>query len=125
MTANRTVLDLPTDEKQTKVYPNILPKEPCFFARTPKKAEIETAFLRLQHTAVYAEPESYEQKDETKLAAIAILKRHPDLLFKEEGILKDHLDREIKGSTYRLFLGANDNWALNQIHDEIIPNITN
>ena len=69
---------------------------------------------------MYAEPESYEQKDETKLAAIAILKRHPELLFKE-GIVKDQFGRWIKASPYRLFLGAGDSWALKQVHDEIIP----
>jgi hypothetical protein len=122
MTTNRTVLGLPTEVRKTEIYPGNLLKELCFFAQTSKQAELETAFLRLQHTAVYAEPESYEQKDETKLAAIAILKRHPELLFKE-GIVKDHFGRWIKASPYRLFLGAGDSWALKQVHDEIIPMI--
>src|SRR6185437_9969488 len=51
------------------IYPDNLPKELCFFAQTSKIAEVETAFLRLQHAALYAEPESYTQNDKTKLAA--------------------------------------------------------
>lgn len=114
------LFDLPKDVRTTEIYPDNLPKELCFFAQTSKRAELETAFLRLQHAAVNAEPESYEQKDETKLAAIAILKRHPELLFKE-GIVKDHFGRFIKASPYRLFLGVGDSWALKQVHDEILP----
>jgi hypothetical protein len=96
-------------------------------ARTSHQYEEETAFLRLLPSAVDAEPqsykpESYQQGDETKLAAIAILKRHPELLFKKSQVT-DHFDRKIKASPYGLFLGAGDIWALKQVHEEIIAKI--
>ncbi|HTM62872.1 MAG TPA: hypothetical protein VL360_00055 [Gammaproteobacteria bacterium] len=100
------------------------------FARTCQLAEADTAFLRLMTAAVGAEPESYKleedgsykQKDETSLAAIAILKRHPELLF-VKGMVTDHVGRKIFASPYRLLLGAGDVWALKQVHEEIIPMI--
>ena len=92
------------------------------FAATCQRAEADTAFLRVLHAAVGAEPESYKQKDETSLAAIAILKRHPELLF-VKGIVTDHFGRKIFASPYQLFLGAGDTWALKQVHEEIIPHI--
>lgn len=114
--------DLAQDTKN-EIYSKFLsPQDLGLFAPTSTKAEKETAFLRLLHTAVYAEPESYKQEDETKLAAIAILKRHPELLFKE-GTVTDHLGRKIMASPYRLFLGAGDIWALKQVHREIIAKI--
>src|SRR3990167_1002508 len=85
------------------------------FARVSRQAEEASAFLRLLPRVVDAEPESYRQEDETKLAAIAILKRHPELLFRET-IVTDHFGRKIKASPYQLFLGAGDVWALKQVH---------
>ncbi len=130
MTANRTVsfplfLHLPKDV-QGEILRHFSPKELCFFAQKSKTGERETAFLRLLTSAVDAEPESYKQEDETRLAAVAILKRHlkrdPELLFRE-GMVTDHFGREIKASPYRLLLGVGDKWALKQVHDTIIPNI--
>jgi hypothetical protein len=68
---------------------------------------------------VDAEPKSYNQTGERKLAAIANLNRHPelDLLFESKGArVKDHFLRDIKGCTYRLFLRAGDVWALREAH---------
>ena len=91
-------------------------------ASTCQKTEADTAFLRLMTAAVEAEPMSYRQEDETSLAAIAILKRHPDLLF-VKGMVIDHVGRKIFTSPYQLFHGAGDVWALKQVHEEIIPHI--
>jgi hypothetical protein len=91
-------------------------------ASTCQKTEADTAFLRLLHSTVGAEPESYKQEDETSLAAIAILKRHPELLF-VKGMVTDHFGRKIFASPYQLFHGAGDVWALKKIHEEIIPSI--
>lgn len=116
--------DMPKDVRG-EIYRYLSPRDLCLFAQTSKKAELETAFLRLLDTALYAEPESYKQTDKTKLAAIAILKRHPELLFEEKGTVIDHVGRKIKASPYRIFLGTGDTWALKQLHAEIIPNIKN
>ena len=91
-------------------------------ASTCQKTEADTAFLRLMTAAVEAEPMSYNQADETSLAAIAILKRHPRLLF-VKGIVDDHFGRKIFASPYQLLHGAGDVWALKQVHEEIIPHI--
>ena len=108
--------------RKQNIYPHVAIDMLGLFARTCKDAEAETAFLRLLLAAVGAEPESYSQKDEMSLAAIAILKRHPDLLF-VKGMVIDHVGRKIFTSPYQLFHGAGDVWALKQIHEEIIPNI--
>jgi len=63
-----------------------------------------------------------QQEDETKLAALAILKRYPELLF-IKGMVTDHYGRKIWASPYQLFWGAGDTWALKQVYEEIIPNI--
>ncbi|OGT45322.1 MAG: hypothetical protein A3E83_08650 [Gammaproteobacteria bacterium RIFCSPHIGHO2_12_FULL_41_20] len=94
------------------------------FAQVSQGAEEESAFPRLLTAAVNAEPESYKQKDATRLAAIAILKRHPELLFKV-GTVTDHFGRKIEATPYRLFLGAGDTWALKEVHESIIPCIEN
>ncbi|HTM63142.1 MAG TPA: hypothetical protein VL360_01420 [Gammaproteobacteria bacterium] len=92
------------------------------FAAACQKTEADTAFLRLMTAAVEAEPMSYKQEDETSLASIAILKRHPELLF-VKGIVTNHVGSKIFASPYRLLLGAGDVWALKQVHEEIIPMI--
>lgn len=97
-------------------------KDYGIFAQAAVGTEGATAFLRLLSSAVDAEPESYKQADKTKLAAIAILKKHPELLFRK-GSVKDHYGRRIWASPYQLILGTGDVWALNQVHKEIIPNI--
>lgn len=80
-------------------------------------------FSRLMQCAVNAEPVSYSQADETKLMAIAILKRYPELLFRKKTIT-DHYGRKIKASPFRIFWGAGDTWALKQVYEDIIPHIT-
>src|SRR3990167_1870620 len=94
------------------------------FARVSHQAEEASAFVRLLPGVVAAAPESYQQVDETRLAAIAILKKYPELLFRE-AIVTYHFGRKIKASPYQLFLGAGDVWALKQVHEAIIPNIEN
>ena len=117
--------NMPKNVRVIELYSQWLSsKDLCLFAQTSQKAELETVFLRLLDAAISAEPESYKQPDETKLAAMAILKRHPELLFQKRTVI-DHFGRKIKASPYRLFLGAGDTWALKQIHEEIIPNIKN
>src|SRR3990167_1298825 len=94
------------------------------FARASRGAEEASALIRLLVAAVNAEPESYQQADATRLAAIAILKRHPELLFVTE-IVTDHFGRKIEATPYQLLLGAGDTWALKQVHASIIPCIEN
>jgi hypothetical protein len=116
------IFNLQKDALETQIYPNF-PLNPLgLFAQTSRGNENATAFARLLPSAVDAEPESYQQEDETKLAAIAILKRHPGLLF-QKGIVTDHFGRKIWTSAYQLFLGTGDTWALKQVHDTIIPKI--
>lgn len=81
------------------------------------------SFLQLLHRAVDAKPGA-NKEDSTSLAALAILKKYPDLLFKK-GKITDHFGRNIIGSPYQLFLGAGDAWAIMQVHKEIIPLIQN
>jgi hypothetical protein len=108
---------------RTQLINSLLPIDVLgLFAQTCKKAETETAFLRLLHAAAFALPESYQQEDKTKLAAIAILKRYPGLLF-QKGYTRDPAGNLLYGSAYQIFLGAGDVWALQTIHEEIIPNI--
>lgn len=117
--------DLPEDIKQLELYPRSPLRVLCLLAQTSQQYEKETVLRllpRLLESTVNAEPESYEQKDETKLAAIAILKRHPELLF-ETSQVTDHFNRKFQASPYRLFLGAGDVWARKQIHEEIIAKI--
>jgi len=104
------------------VCPHLSLKEYGLFAQTSVYAEEATAFLLLLSSSVDAEPESYKQEDPTKLAAIAILKRHPELLFRK-GIVTDHFGRKAWASPYQLFWGTGDVWALKQVHEEILPNI--
>jgi hypothetical protein len=47
-------------------------------------------------------------------AAIAILKKHPELLFKQ-GYVKCPAGL-LYGSPYQIFLSAGDIWALNKVH---------
>lgn len=131
MITNRTdpfpLFDLPEEVNSKQIYPDFSLKECGLFAQGSHAAEKATAFLRLLPSAVDAEPKSYNPKsykpgDETKLAAIAILKRHPELLFRK-GMVVDHLGRKILASPYQLFLGAGDIWALKQVHDAILPKI--
>jgi len=118
---------LPEDIRVVELYPNCPSKVLGLFARTSHQAEADTASLRLLPSAVNAEPESYKPEsyqwaDETRMAAIAILKRHPELLFITSKI-KDHFGRWIEASPYRIFLGAGDVWALKKVYEEIIPKI--
>lgn len=108
------------------MLPHLSLKDYGIFARVSCSTEKITAFLRLLHSIVNAEPESYqqEQEGETRLAAIVILKRHPELLFRY-GSVEDPSGRTICGSPYQLFLGTGDTWALKEVHKEIIPNIKN
>lgn len=68
---------------RTIIYPATPMDVLGLFARTCQKAEAETALLRLLHCAAFALPESWQQEDKTKLAAIALLKTHPHLLFQK------------------------------------------
>lgn len=116
------LFDLDQNIRKKNVYPHVAMGILGLFAQTCRKAAAETAFLRVLTAAVEAEPMSYNQEDEASLAAIAILKRHPELLF-VKGMVTDHFGRKIFASPYQLFLGAGDVWALKQIQDEIISNI--
>ena len=115
---------VPRDVRAHLIYPSTPMDMLGLFASTCQKAEAETAFLRLLSAAVDAKPESYQQEDQTRLAAIALLKRHPELLFKKGKVI-DHFGREIVASPYQLFLGTGDTWALKQVHEEIISKIEN
>lgn len=141
-TSSESLLDtLPKDIKQNVLYPRTPLSALGLLAQTSKQYEMDTAFLRLLSTTVDAEPESYTPEaylknearrtatpksyqipDETRLASLTLLKRHPELLFKE-GKVTDHFGRKIKASPYQLLLGAGDVWALKQVHEEIIAKI--
>ncbi|MCW5583654.1 MAG: hypothetical protein KIT56_07230 [Gammaproteobacteria bacterium] len=141
-TNSESLLDtLPKDIKQEELYLRSPLSVLGLLAQTSKQYEADTAFLRLLSSAVDAEPESYtpdsylkdkarvtatpqsyQIPDESSLAAITLLKRHPELLF-QEGRVTDHFGRKIKTSPYRLLLGAGDVWALKQVHEEIIAQI--
>lgn len=108
--------------RKQNVYPHVEIGMWGMLAATCQRAETETALLRLMTAAVGAEPVSYKQESETSLAAIAILKRHPELLF-VQGIVVDHFGRKIFASPYQLLHGAGDVWALKQVHEEIISKI--
>lgn len=133
-------LPLPAEIKKAEVYPHLGSLISVFgvLAQTSKQYEAKTAFSRLLTAAVDAEPESYNPKsyrknkvrlaatpkshqipEKTRLASITLLKRHPELLFRE-GTVTDHFGRKIQASPYRLLLGAGDVWALKQVHVEII-----
>jgi hypothetical protein len=74
-----------------------------------------------------ASPQTAAQPvDKTRLVAVDILKSHPELLFESRGaVVRDHYGRCIMASPYRLLLGAGDVWAVQQIHEFIIPQIEN
>lgn len=138
MTMNRSIKPADNDDyNETKSYPllklpekmisgkidsNFSLKDYSLFARTPSIAESVVAFLRLLANAVEAKPESRQSENATALAAMAILKKYPVLLF-QKGWVIDHFGRKIWASPYQLFLGAGDIWALRQVHGEIITNI--
>lgn len=111
--------DLPKEIKYAEMCSHFLPNVLGLFGMTSQDAKKEVTFPKLLTSAVHAIPETYAQNDETKLAVIAMLKTHPELLFKE-GMVTDHFGRKIKASPYRLLLGTGDVWALKQVHDEII-----
>ena len=102
------------------VYSHLAIDTLSIFAKTCKKAEAETAFPRLLHCAAFALPESYQQKDKTTLAAIAMLKTHPELLF-QKGYTRLPSGQWVDGSPYQVILGSGDIWARKTIHEEIIP----
>jgi len=116
---------LPKKIRQEVIYPFSPISTLGFLARTPKQFEADTAFLRLLPAAIHAAPAFMDAKEDARaLAAIAILKKHPELLFKE-GMVTDHYGREIWASPYQIFLGAGDSWALKQVHKDILPLIEN
>lgn len=93
-------------------------------ALTSKQYEAETSFLRLLSAAIHAAPLDAKE-DERALASIAILKKHPQLLFeKKKNKITDHAGREIFASPFQIFLGTGDVWALKQIQKDILPLIT-
>ena len=117
--------DLPEEVRQDEIYPRSPLSALGLLAQTSKQYEAETAFLRLLPAAIHAAPEYWDdKKDATALAALAILRKHPELLF-EKMRVKDAYGRDFWASTYQIFLGAGDIWALRQIHRDILPLIEN
>ncbi len=114
----------PREVRDYELYPRFPMVALGLFAQTSQQAEAETALLRLGLAAIYAAPEFMDAKeDATALAAIAILKRHPELLFEKKQMI-DHYGRKIYASPYQLFLGAGDVWAIKQVHTDIFPLIS-
>src|SRR3990167_9670873 len=64
-------------ETRELICSHLSPRDLGIFAQVSRQAEEVSAVARLLPSVVSAEPESYQQADETRLAAIAILKRHP------------------------------------------------
>ncbi|MCW5584165.1 MAG: hypothetical protein KIT56_09910, partial [Gammaproteobacteria bacterium] len=117
--------NLPNDVKQIELYPRWSLSTLSLLAPTAKHYEEGTASFRLFPAAINAAPAYLDAKeDATALAAIAILKKHPDLLFIKKKVT-DHYGREFWASPYQLFLGAGDIWALRQIQKDILPLIEN
>lgn len=114
---------LPEEVRSNELYPQCSLAILGAFAQTSQKAEVETAFLRLQSASINAAPEFLdENKDAFALAAIAILKKHPDKLYEllfTKKVVKDHYGREILASPDQLFLGAGDVWASKQTREII------
>src|ERR1700733_12185287 len=109
---------LVADVRKEGVYPHFSIPKLGVFAQTSQKVESETAFLRILAASIHAAPEFMDEKeDATALASIAILKKHPELLFRKRQVT-DHYGREIWASPYQLFLGAGDIWAIKQIHKD-------
>jgi hypothetical protein len=124
MTVGRDLIsELAPDVRVEYLYRKFSLRTLSFFARTCRLAENESRVFRLLHYAVNALPESYRQKDKTKLAAIAMLKLYPTLLF-EKNYVQCHLGL-IYGSAFQIFLGTGDLIALEEIRTEIIPRIEN
>jgi hypothetical protein len=76
------------------------------------------------HLAAFASPASQDQEDKSKLAVLSCLKWYPELLF-AEGYVRDPAGHVIYGSVYKIFLATGDIWALETVHEEIIPLIKN
>src|SRR3990167_579830 len=116
---------IPVDMRKGGVYPYFSIADLGLFAQTSQKAESETVFLRLLQASIHAAPEFLDaNEDATALASIAILKKHPELLFIKKKVT-DHYGREILASPYQIFLGAGDIWALRQIQKDILPFLSN
>src|SRR5580700_2978073 len=113
--------NLPEELRGYYMYPRSPLSELALLAQTSKKYEAETASLRLLAAAIHAAPKPLPVKEEAKedvtaLAALTILKRHPELLFEKRGLtIRDSHDREFEASPYQIFLGAGDVWAHRQI----------
>ena len=123
--------NLPEELRGYYMYPRSPLSELALLAQTSKQYEAETASLRLLAAAIHAAPKPLPVKEEAKedvtaLAALTILKRHPELLFEKRGLtIRDSHDREFEASPYQIFLGAGDVWAHRQIQKEILPLIKN
>lgn len=119
---------LAAEVRKEEIFPYFSIPSLGVFAQTAQKVESETAFLRLLAASINAAPEFMddlnEKTDATALASIAILKKHPELLFRKRKVT-DHYGREIWASPYQLFLGAGDIWAVRQIQKDILPLIEN
>jgi len=113
------------DEIRDEIYFRLPLSALGLLARTSKQYQAETFSLQLLRAAINAAPEFLDAtEDATALAAIAILKKHPELLFIKKRVT-DHYGREIWASPYQIFLGAGDIWALKQIQKDILPLIEN
>jgi hypothetical protein len=116
---------LPKEIRQNHIYPRTPLSVLGLLAQTSKQYEAETAFLRLLQASIHAAPEFLNDKEDAfSLASIAILKKHPELLFIKKQVT-DHYSREIWASPYQIFLGAGDIWALKQIQKNVLPLIEN
>jgi hypothetical protein len=120
--AQSLLFQVPRDVRVQNTYPHFTRDTLCLFSLTCKRAAAETMHQRILHAAVGAEPESYQQKDETSLAAIAMLKKHPEFLFRKGNVI-DHFGRNIFASPYQILLGAGDCWATTPVIEEILPKI--
>lgn len=123
MSAPRTKGPLPNLPEDI-IRHKILPLSPLsvlgLLAQTSKQYKAETAFLQLLLASIHAAPEFLDAKEDARaMASIAILKKHPELLFKKKKVT-DHAGREIFASPYQIFLGTGDIWALKQIQKDIL-----
>lgn len=116
---------LPKEIRQKEIYSFSPLSVLGLLAQISKQYEAETALTRLLQAAINGAPEFFDAKESaTALASIALLKKHPDLLFIKKKVT-DHYGREIFGSPYQIFLGAGDIWALKQVYTDILPLISN
>ena len=84
--------DLPSEIRQEEIFRRSSLSMLGMLAQTSKQYEAETGYLRLLSAALNAAPAYPDtQEDTNALAAIALLKEHPKLLFAKKKLRRKRL----------------------------------